>query len=1273
MKKKFTLLLIVSMMLSITTKLNAQSDTIRSFIISEVMNTNRAQYVELTNRGSAALNISQFEFGSYLTWTYPKQQTSIMLPDTVLQPGATFLIADVYDWTAYATLTLGITGIEWEMQWTDVAEKADLRVYGGENEIPPYRDSVSVYSQLLQNAQYGAYYLEQHVGEDSVMVDAARLELVDGKLTPGHLLENQSVAGVSGAYYTHVLVRKASVTQGNPNWDDSRGTNMENSEWLPIPRLSAAFNKTQRYFTTIKHDGDASLNEASLSSEVVDIDWGNKKMTVPWGIYRDSIMDNFNLEGGLAWQLHFSPDLADSTHNIVRTGDTLTMYAAGNDLEQIDFLLQQGTAAADNNLVFPKNQKVYNEVTEEYIWITPYSVTQNDAVIDSVLDLGYATRVDTLFKYLEKAPNASWEIVWVDDIERVDLKRGDMLKVTAEDASTKEYFLALDSVPEASDNALLSAITWPDAPDYVQQNPQWNHDTIPKFDPQNYSYELRVPYATTNIPALQFIPADLNAKVSVDRATNINGTVDMRTTTITVTAEDDSTVTNYKVLFIKEKPVSRIQLLKTDPIITQIADEQQSRLAYLELSNPSDEAIDLSNYMIAMGVAGESPADIIQSFLNPGNFNDRYSKYIPGYVFQAKEQWESTPGIIEKDLNVDPIVEPGGTFVMGKHQEVSWFNAFPTKYYDVYFKMESWSDDTDAEYTITYGSWNHFLQLHTSNKTLVLFKITNDSIRNGTKPIGDPEDFVVVDVFGDYTEAKWSSDGQPLDKGQNDWKRKPEYWQGATLPGVQGSWGATEEESEWIHSSAQWFKAEGIGNEAAHRMTYAGLGAHTFDPITDHMSTVTSLRYKVGDGYQSPQSIVGVVTGTTVSDFMDLLYKANENQVLELMGKESGDAIANGDTLKVTSSNGVNITKYVISVGALSDDALLTSTEYTIGTSDDTGTISDIPIGTTIREVLENVTKPQTAILNVIDENDNLVPMKMLNYDTIHVETKATENVFFEVIAEDGQMVITYQLQLGVADDEAYAFSDIYEVDQSLNLVSNVPQGVNVETFLTHLKPNSGASIKLVDKIGFERTIGEVSFDDEVIVTSADGSIQKIYYLSFLEEKEGTDAYVVSNVLDIDQTLGEICCIDPGTTVEDFMALITPAPNATVKMLDTDGNPVESGTIGEGYTLHVTSGDETKQVDYTISITVGIDIISSQDNMEISVYPNPASDHVNIKGVQSGSRVVIRNTLGIIVKTVESKQIQNGTLSVSELPSGIYFITVRAEDYRSNTVRLYKH
>jgi hypothetical protein len=149
-----------------------------------------------------------------------------------------------------------------------------------------------------------------------------------------------AVAGVPDAWANYLLVRKTNVTKGNLNWDDARGNSIEDSEWLPIPPRSGGVNNNNtRFYTTLKHHGNTTLNNESVSSDVIDIDWVNKTMAVPWGIYRDSIMDYFNLAGGIAWQYHRSPSLIDSTSRIVVSGDKLTLYAVGEDLEQMDFTI----------------------------------------------------------------------------------------------------------------------------------------------------------------------------------------------------------------------------------------------------------------------------------------------------------------------------------------------------------------------------------------------------------------------------------------------------------------------------------------------------------------------------------------------------------------------------------------------------------------------------------------------------------------------------------------------------------------------------------------------------------------------------------------------------------------------------------------------------------------------------------------------------------------------------------------------------------------------
>ena len=107
MRRKLLLLL---MMVSFGA-LYAQTDTIRSLIISEVR-YDRADmaYVEFTNMGDAAINLGEFEFlthSPYTTFpdgafwpTEPHRMDGrwLMLPEGVLEPGESYVIAAFHDW-----------------------------------------------------------------------------------------------------------------------------------------------------------------------------------------------------------------------------------------------------------------------------------------------------------------------------------------------------------------------------------------------------------------------------------------------------------------------------------------------------------------------------------------------------------------------------------------------------------------------------------------------------------------------------------------------------------------------------------------------------------------------------------------------------------------------------------------------------------------------------------------------------------------------------------------------------------------------------------------------------------------------------------------------------------------------------------------------------------------------------------------------------------------------------------------------------------------------
>jgi len=288
------------------------------------------------------------------------------------------------------------------------------------------------------------------------------------------------------------------------------------------------------------------------------------------------------------------------------------------------------------------------------------------------------------------------------------------------------------------------------------------------------------------------------------------------------------------------------------------------------------------------------------------------------------------------------------------------------------------------------------------------------------------------------------------------------------------------------------------------------------------------------------------------------------------------------------------------------------------------------------------------------------------------VETEATNYIFFEVIAEDGVTKITYQLQLDVTDSEAYVFSDVFEVDQDLQMISLVPGGIRVEEFFKHLTTNEGATIGLYDKSGLKIEQGDVYYDDMVIVTSPDGTTDKVYSLGFLEEPVGFDAYVLSDVFTVDQLGREISEIQPGLNIDIFYGLLTPASGATMTLLDSEGNEKTSGEVTNDDQLQVVSGNGLITVTYDlILLSTGID--PNRNQTGFTVYPNPAKDLIFVEGVSGNSKIVIRNILGEVVKMVDSKHIQNGSISVSGMSKGIYFIYLQTENDRSDPVKLLIH
>ncbi len=1258
---KTKLLLIVLLM--VAGILNAQ-DTIRTLVITEYRgDDSRQNFVEISNVGTTTLNLANFQIGTVSPWSTPIERGNLRkawnligntpwpftvvlrLPEKNLAPGKSFTIGPLYDWNPEAFNRGDPRGIrvmnkkEW---WT----LADIQAHFPENpKQPDPTDSANIWHRLIDQwgGAYGIYLAQYLSPTDSVVIDLVNVYEWDADGTRDE--SPHDVAGVTHATRTATLIRKFSVKKGNLDFLKAAGLDYTDSEWIPIPHLTGGWEPHRSLFWTAGNHGDYNLDEATLTSNTVDINWTNHVLTVPWGVRRDdSLMYQFNRKPGLAWHFDYAPSSVDSAFYSLRTGDAMTIYACGNDVDIIKFDIVVSPPTAGENRVVPK--KMGN--LHGYFSLGPPSWVVTDKVpgMDTIQEIPFGIRSDTLLKYLEKAPEANWEFEWVDGNVRTDLQTGDILKVTAKNASVKRYYIKPNKI-QKSHNANLASITWPDIPEFYKGLYGWVGDTIPTFATSKTEYILQVPLDVTGIPALVGKTQNINAQLEVDRAKNLTGSNADKTVTFTVTAQDDTTIMVYKVQLEKEKDLSNIQPWVGKPFISQFVWMNDFRNTFLEVVNPGTEPLDLSNYMIVSGYAA-NPADAIRQAAGTGDFAERYRKYIPGYKWVPEADWATKPGIAQPDVNIDPIVQAGDVFVLAQIYWDSPDGSAPT-----FIKPQVDLDLANNPWDEPLAQWS---SLEMWFGKVYLFEILNDSVKTGKKPATDPNDFELLDCFADNA-GQWNVGGIPA--GQTfGYTRKPEVYLGN--PVIGGSFGTTEENSEWVMLNEARLQAKGYPWPNWRAYTCEGIGSHFMKAYTGYMSIVGSNAYKVSEGYTNAETIRGIVTGTTVSDFLAALSKVDEGQTLTVkragVAVLSTSALVNGDVLEVVSADAVNTTKYTLEVtaGGLPDNAVLTSTQYTIAITGATGTISGFDYSVPLRTIVENVVVPDGATFNVIDGNNAYVPLMILNYDTILVAVRVNSNTYFEVIAENGTTKIVYQLIPNMMNSGAFVTSNVFTVNHSASLISDVPDGAGVYGFMKYIIPAPGATVKLIDKLGYERTMGNIYVDDRILVTSEDGLTTKIYYLKVLREISNYLAYVLSDIYAVDQ-IGYTITGDfsVATTVSSFLANLIPAEGATMKVTNAAGVQ-QTGNMAVGNLLVVSAGDGITTVTYSLEVGTSVRNINAGS---INVYPNPSNGMIYVSGLETGHRVAVTNMLGQRLIDREVKQ-NIEMFNLEGQSGGVYFITV---------------
>ncbi len=1083
------------------------------------------------------------------------------------------------------------------------------------------------------------------------------------------------IAGVSDAALDHVIIRKANVIKGNDGYFlPGTGTGPEDSEYIVIPWDP---RRITRLLATAGYHG--SNFTFSLSSPVATI--GENSATIPWGTLRDGIYKILDFGPNEAWDVKWGPDTLNS--NLAQNKDTLVVYLVGNDIQTKKYSLSIAPPLANMNLLFPRvelidqqNVSTFPDYTKTFTrrLISRYSITQLEDAMDTIgMSLGftgggvpYGTRVETLLEFTEIAPNANIKFIPFDGITRTQMMTGDKFEVTAMDQSTREYYVIVE--PKVINNNVLLT------------NILLDNEPLPGFNLRRGYYQVTLSPDAVSFPAITAFAQSQTSVVTIDRPVNLRGSLAERTAKINVVGENTLYEKTYTIVF---NLTDDLQPNKLDPIISEIKTARTNSWAgAFEIANIGNVPIDLSEYLIVGAVTTQSAEALITdtTFIN---------KLRPGYKI---DRTRSGTGIFFNPVstNYSIVIDPGEVFVISSYshpfktragdQVIPVGNSYDTvTYYERvaqfvdYFAQDNDPNSAENANHYTYTDGWQICQGVNVNKNYSLWKIINDSIFNGTKSANKVTDYQLIDVFGGVGIANNTLvQGTAIAPGNGEsFFRNPEISKGNPLN--FGSYGNNPVESEWNILS----QADVPESYMEYRKE---VGNHDFIPSTDFSSTVSSHVYVVSKGYSLSETLDGVSSNTAVGSFLANIIKENINQNLSVVSGTSGAVLGAevkvkaGDILKVTSADGKNHTSYLIALGALSNDALLTSSTYTINVGATTGTISGIPAMKTLKEVLENITVPSTVSqFSIIDDNNNQIPEEVKIPNTlITIPALADNAIKFEVIAEDGKTKILYSLL--VDEGDPFITSAYYDIIQSRKIIDRF-NGGSIGGFLANVKLSSGATLQIVDILGFEKTnsYDPIYIDDQVIVSNGSKSVTYIF--------NAYGVYIMSNISSLSALSATIGTFEPSFDPEILSYnLVVPVGTTSLAITATKEDALAT-VIGDG-TVTI-SGDTTKveivvtaengeTSAYRVAITISTVGVPDFESGSVSIYPNPfASEfHINLGKYQSGVTVKMTNALGkeVLIKTESSSEIRVGT---EGLPSGLYFVTISKGD-KSVTKKIVK-
>lgn len=1124
--------------------LGQDANSYNDLVISEVSTqTGAVQYIELTNMGTDTLDLAKYwlstshgNFNNQAMIGGGGQKMGILAqyPGHVLLPGETFSLGksstnnalDVYGKKLYPNDYIN----------PDLMKAVDYVFYVRDN-----LDGNAVLSQKVIGLFTRADTNKVPDGvADSVLVDQFWFQAKDAAFNGKQ--GEYPIAGKITAWphRDFIYARKPIYKKGNTDFNQSRGTNLEDSEWIPLPKNLGI---RDRVFTTIdKHMNQENL-EMVPKSRSISVDVANGVINLPYDIAKDSLFRQFDFGPNHAWRFFQGPDTASY---YAAEGDTVEIYVVGDQLKTFRFALKPQAKPANFAKVYPL---IYKNTAGNFT--RKYTVSDGHMPMDTIGQIAFGTPVDSLDKFLVKDPDASFTYVWVDNTPRPEVKDGDILRVTA-GGNSKDYLLVVWPYV-ANNESRLRTVAFPGT--YIWENPATYEltDTMLNFTSGGKFYLINLPSTTTVSPSILVTPMNNRSKVKIISAKNLDGSDEDRTINVEVTAEDDSTITKYQFLLNVERETPPIV---GTPFICDIAGGWgASGHMAVQFFNPADEVINISDYFFMYLDNG------VTDFVNyvENTLPDRTTartlngkEFRPGFainhdiegnaIFQTDftvsrleigpqeeflasgpQSWPASDNNVANSDKVDMLM---GRYWLGGNSEY-----WKARWGGVNRPYENLQPTEDVG--VNWLLLNNVSFPHPQNEpSFALFKIVNDSVKNGTKPVYKDffKDYELVDVVNGLATCgvEWelyytAPDGKDslFDYGTGAGMargclfRNSDVYTGNAED--RASFGTKDRLGEWTPYGLEYLGIDANGLRNYHEITVSNdrgdLGTNDFGRArvknhtmvtAAHVPYLTSTVYMVSKGLSANESIYGISPNSTITTLLGNLIKADSRMEVTVKSaggivKSDDDKVVTGDKVTSTSANGLSQVMYTLNVGSLSNDVTLAAkagAEFSIVAPTK---VEGVPFGMTLQEMMDKIIPPANANVVVTNGSGYVLPFVVNSNDTNvvgRVEASVLDTYVIEVTAQDGVTKANYAISYK-DDNNVFVSSDVYAVDQTIKEINYVST-INVANFLANLIPSPGAQIKVINKLGQQREIGIMQYHDRLSVTK--GNVTVNYYIKFMNE-----------------------------------------------------------------------------------------------------------------------------------------------------------------------------